>query len=110
MAPVGSALLFPVIILGPALMARTDQHKQNLVRDKRSGRGLLYPDTFAEERLVLVPPAATALLVLFNRNHNVHVPPVPLPFPFPFPFHFHSPPSTSCQKLITMAVHREDAT
>ncbi|KAF7351921.1 Heme peroxidase [Mycena venus] len=28
------------------------------------------PDTFAEERLVFVPPAATALLVLFNRNHN----------------------------------------
>ncbi|KAJ7831148.1 heme peroxidase [Mycena olivaceomarginata] len=47
-----------------------NQHMQNLVRDKRSGRGLLYPDTFAEERLVLVPPAATALLVLFNRNHN----------------------------------------
>ncbi|KAJ7833862.1 heme peroxidase [Mycena olivaceomarginata] len=47
-----------------------NQYMQNLVRDKRRGRGLLYPDTFAEERLVLVPPAATALLVLFNRNHN----------------------------------------
>ncbi|KAJ7827293.1 heme peroxidase [Mycena leptocephala] len=47
-----------------------NQHTQNLVRDKRCGRGLLHPDTFAEERLVLVPPAATALLVLFNRNHN----------------------------------------
>ncbi|KAJ6451412.1 heme peroxidase [Mycena sanguinolenta] len=51
-------------------MARTDQDTQNLVRDKRRGRGLLHPDTFAEECLVLVPPAATALLVLFNRNHN----------------------------------------
>ncbi|KAF7336327.1 Heme peroxidase [Mycena venus] len=47
-----------------------NQHTQNLVRDKHRGRGLLHPDTFADERLVLVPPAATALLVLFNRNHN----------------------------------------
>ena len=35
------------------------------------GRGLLYPDTFAEDRLLLLPPAVCALLVLFNRNHNV---------------------------------------
>lgn len=35
------------------------------------GRGLLLPDTFAEERLLLLPPAVCALLVLFNRNHNV---------------------------------------
>jgi linoleate 10R-lipoxygenase len=35
------------------------------------GRGLLRPDTFAEERLLLLPPAVCALLVLFNRNHNV---------------------------------------
>ncbi|GJE95217.1 linoleate dioxygenase-like and cytochrome P450 domain-containing protein [Phanerochaete sordida] len=34
------------------------------------GRGLLHPDTFAEERLLLLPPAVCALLVLFNRNHN----------------------------------------
>jgi linoleate 10R-lipoxygenase len=36
-----------------------------------NGRGLLLPDTFAEERLLLFPPACCALLVLFNRNHNV---------------------------------------
>jgi hypothetical protein len=38
------------------------------------GRGLLRPDTFAEERLLLLPPAVCALLVLFNRNHNVRLP------------------------------------
>jgi linoleate 10R-lipoxygenase len=35
------------------------------------GRGLLKPDTFAEDRLLLLPPAVCVLLVLFNRNHNV---------------------------------------
>lgn len=49
----------------------TSQDQQDLVRDKKKGRGLLYPDAFAEDRLVFVPPAATALLVLFSRNHNV---------------------------------------
>ncbi|KAI0291817.1 linoleate diol synthase [Russula brevipes] len=34
------------------------------------GRGLLLPDTFAEDRLMLLPPAVCVLLVLFNRNHN----------------------------------------
>jgi hypothetical protein len=39
----------------------------------RDGRGLILPDTFAEDRLLLLPPAVCALLVLFNRNHNVRV-------------------------------------
>ncbi|KAI0630845.1 linoleate diol synthase [Trametes polyzona] len=34
------------------------------------GRGLMKPDTFAEDRLMLLPPAVCVLLVLFNRNHN----------------------------------------
>lgn len=34
------------------------------------GRGLLQPDTFAEDRLLLLPPAVCVLLVLFSRNHN----------------------------------------
>lgn len=34
------------------------------------GRGLLLPDTFAEDRLLLLPPAVCVLLVLFSRNHN----------------------------------------
>jgi linoleate 10R-lipoxygenase len=48
-----------------------DQAAQDLVRDKASGRGLLYPDTFSEERLTFLPPAASVLLILFSRNHNV---------------------------------------
>ncbi|CDO73377.1 hypothetical protein BN946_scf185013.g11 [Trametes cinnabarina] len=48
-------------------MSEADQHT---VRDRSSGRGLLYPDAFHEDRLIFVPPAASALLVLFSRNHN----------------------------------------
>lgn len=48
----------------------TNQAEQDLVRNKAEGRGLLWPDAFAEDRLVLVPPAASALLVVFSRNHN----------------------------------------
>ena len=49
----------------------TNQTEQDMVRNKEAGRGLLYNDAFAEDRLVLVPPAASALLVIFSRNHNV---------------------------------------
>ncbi|KAJ3991317.1 hypothetical protein F5050DRAFT_1802173 [Lentinula boryana] len=41
------------------------------VRNKEAGLGLLHPDVFAEDRLLLLPPAVCVLLVLFNRNHNV---------------------------------------
>lgn len=58
-----------------------NQAKQNEVR-VRDGRGLLLPDVFSEDRLLLLPPAVSVLLVLFNRNHNVRVPYLPLP-PFP---------------------------
>lgn len=47
-----------------------DQKSQDTVR-VRDGRGLLHKDTFAEDRLLLLPPAVCVLLVLFNRNHNV---------------------------------------
>ncbi|KAF8878550.1 heme peroxidase [Infundibulicybe gibba] len=47
-----------------------NQASQDQVRDKASGRGLLYPDTFSEERLLFLPPAASALLVILCRNHN----------------------------------------
>ncbi|KNZ76883.1 Psi-producing oxygenase C [Termitomyces sp. J132] len=43
---------------------------QDKVRDKALGRGLLFPDTFSEERLLFVQPVANVLLVLFSRNHN----------------------------------------
>ncbi|KAG5648767.1 hypothetical protein DXG03_000115 [Asterophora parasitica] len=46
------------------------QAAQDKVRNKAEGRGLLYPDTFAEERLLFLPPATSVLLVLFSRNHN----------------------------------------
>ncbi|GBE86547.1 Linoleate 10R-lipoxygenase [Sparassis crispa] len=46
-----------------------DQNNQDKIR-VRDGRGLLHPDTFAEDRLLLLPPAVCVLLVLFNRNHN----------------------------------------
>lgn len=42
-----------------------------MVRDRDSGRGFLWPDAYAEDRLNFVPPAASALLVIFSRNHNV---------------------------------------
>ncbi|KAF7304164.1 Heme peroxidase [Mycena indigotica] len=47
-----------------------NQATQDLVRDRKAGKGLLYPDVFSEERLTFLPPAASAILVLFNRNHN----------------------------------------
>ncbi len=47
-----------------------NQAAQNRVR-VRDGYGLLYPDSFAEDRLLLLPPAVCTLLVLFSRNHNV---------------------------------------
>ncbi|KAI5117535.1 hypothetical protein M0805_004768 [Coniferiporia weirii] len=47
-----------------------NQLLQDQVRDKEQGRGLLYPDTYSEDRLGFVPPAASALLVIFSRNHN----------------------------------------
>ncbi|KAG9313033.1 heme peroxidase [Chiua virens] len=46
-----------------------DQATQDKIRIK-DGRGCLYPDTFAEDRLLLLPPATAVILVLFNRNHN----------------------------------------
>ena len=50
-----------------------DQEAQDKVRDKAQGRGLLYPDTFSEERLLFLPPATSVLLVVFSRNHNVRL-------------------------------------
>ncbi|KAL0061354.1 hypothetical protein AAF712_011812 [Marasmius tenuissimus] len=47
-----------------------NQETQDQIRDKASGKGLLYPDTFSEERLLFLPPCASALLVILSRNHN----------------------------------------
>ncbi|KII87382.1 hypothetical protein PLICRDRAFT_253826 [Plicaturopsis crispa FD-325 SS-3] len=46
-----------------------NQEAQDKVR-ARDGKGLLLPDVFAEDRLLLLPPAVCVTLVLFNRNHN----------------------------------------
>ncbi|KAJ7115970.1 linoleate diol synthase, partial [Mycena epipterygia] len=46
-----------------------NQEAQDRVRNK-DGRGMLHPDVFAEDRLLLLPPAVCAILVLFSRNHN----------------------------------------
>lgn len=62
--------LMDLPLLCPVDIFPADGASQNQVRDK-SGRGLLYPDTFAEDRLMLAPPAVIALLVIFSRNHNV---------------------------------------
>ena len=35
------------------------------------GTGKLWDDCFADSRLLFMPPATGALLVLLNRNHNV---------------------------------------
>jgi linoleate 10R-lipoxygenase len=35
------------------------------------GTGKIWADTFADGRLLFMPPATAALLILFNRNHNV---------------------------------------
>ena len=56
-----------------SITSLSDQQTQDLVRDKAAGRGLLYPDSFSEERLLFLPPAPSALLVILCRNHNVSV-------------------------------------
>ncbi|KAK0469345.1 linoleate diol synthase [Desarmillaria tabescens] len=46
-----------------------NEASQSKVR-KYDGYGKLHNDVFAEDRLMLLPPAVCALLVLFCRNHN----------------------------------------
>lgn len=43
------------------------------------GTGKLKPDCFADVRLLMMPPASCALLILLNRNHNVRIS-VPAPY------------------------------
>jgi hypothetical protein len=38
---------------------------------RKDGTGKLYEDVFADSRLLFMPPASCALLVLLSRNHNV---------------------------------------
>ncbi len=53
------------------------QEAVNSVR-RFDGTGRLHDDVFADPRLINMPPAVGALLIMFNRNHNVSL---RLPFP-----------------------------
>jgi len=55
----------------------TSQKDVNSVR-RLDGTGRLHDDVFADPRLINMPPAVGALLIMFNRNHNVSL---RLPFP-----------------------------
>jgi linoleate 10R-lipoxygenase len=48
----------------------SSQEAVNSVR-RFDGTGRLHDDVFADPRLINMPPAVCALLILFNRNHNV---------------------------------------
>ncbi|KIL62783.1 hypothetical protein M378DRAFT_12576 [Amanita muscaria Koide BX008] len=52
-----------------SILYGTSEKVQASVR-RQDGTGKLYNDTFADARLVHMPPAACALLVLLSRNHN----------------------------------------
>jgi linoleate 10R-lipoxygenase len=51
----------------------TSQEAVDSVR-LRDGTGRLKEDVFADPRMLNMPPAVCALLVIFNRNHNVSLP------------------------------------
>ncbi|KAJ3806797.1 heme peroxidase, partial [Lentinula lateritia] len=56
------------------LYGSSEKEVQSVRRKDDEGRpdgtGRLYEDVFADSRLLLMPPAACALLVVFSRNHN----------------------------------------
>ncbi|GLB44633.1 hypothetical protein LshimejAT787_1702600 [Lyophyllum shimeji] len=57
----------PTLDLSP-LYGVTDS-ESDMVRSK-DGRGMLSPDCFYDDRVTFLPPAVSALLILWNRNHN----------------------------------------
>ena len=40
------------------------------VRVRTNRNGLIYPDSIASERIMMMPPGVVALLIMFSRNHN----------------------------------------
>ncbi|KAF2265028.1 heme peroxidase [Lojkania enalia] len=40
------------------------------IRVRTYENGLIYPDSIASERIMMMPPGVIAVLVLFSRNHN----------------------------------------
>lgn len=53
-----------------SILYGNNQDEQAQVR-KKDGSGKLHDDVFADGRLLMMPPATCALLVLLSRNHNV---------------------------------------
>ena len=51
----------------------SSQEDVNKIR-RGDGTGRLWDDVFSDPRLIYMPPAVCALLVLLNRNHNVSLP------------------------------------
>ena len=51
----------------------SSQEDVNKVR-RRDGAGRIWDDIFSDLRLIYMPPAVCALLVLLSRNHNVSLP------------------------------------
>lgn len=39
-------------------------------RVRTTENGLIYPDSIASERIMLMPPGVVAVLIMFSRNHN----------------------------------------
>ncbi|KAF5381614.1 hypothetical protein D9615_005503 [Tricholomella constricta] len=52
-----------------SILYGNSESQMNEVR-RKDGTGKLWPDAFADGRLLLMPPASCALLVLMSRNHN----------------------------------------
>lgn len=53
--------------LSPLYGFTSDDANQIRLKD---GTGMLAPDCFCEDRAALLPPAVSAMLILWNRNHN----------------------------------------
>ncbi|KZT41589.1 heme peroxidase [Sistotremastrum suecicum HHB10207 ss-3] len=53
-----------------SLLYGNNEAEVALIRHEALGRGTIQPNTFSDNRVLLLPPAASVILVLFNRNHN----------------------------------------
>jgi hypothetical protein len=46
-------------------------NEKEQVRVRTYNNGLIYPDSIASERIMMMPPGVVAVLLMFSRNHNV---------------------------------------
>lgn len=58
------------------LLYGRSEKQVNSVR-QLDGSGKIWNDTFADPRLLSMPPSVCALLIIFSRNHNVSFPLIP---------------------------------